>query len=657
MLKSRDNLVLLIAGGLLFLFSGMLFFVYYELGTGLSFFPYALMPVLLFLVLITLRSFSSDALLYTFIGILALGYVIWTPYYSPIDEEAHFDYILHIVNEGKLPTLFDQINVERLKELNGAGFSGNDFQYEAVHPPLYYLISALIILPFKGHIELSFVVLRLFGVVLILGSLFFVIKAYGEMVRKKLVQDNKILFYSIVITLFVNPGFMTRMITLSNEQLVVFLATILFYMIIKFNINSMTIRQLMALSVLTSATVLTKFTSIFILGVVFMGLVIYRKWRYALCYLLIFLIIMSPWLIYNYSLYGAFTGTSLHVQFVHSILNPNHLHLGFDYIFESISRLLSTFWNPQEVSSILIDPSYFLMTLLNTVLVGSIAFGVWKNIDFKILLKKDFVKSINALVAIFTLSIILNVLVLAYGTYTQSVDVMLGRYLYINILPLSFLLFYFITKMFNARYQIKVASIMLFLSCCLAVNTISILFQNQGNMINKLINNHLEQELTFDNFQDKKYSKILNVQDMGDLPSKIGKSAMESDWEDALKLPVSQINSISYDKDRTSINITGNDPFIVFDADKRTLQENYNSLVFTLLGEDLSNMRIQLFWDNGGGFSELNSIWLDASEKGTYIIPLGDSDDFIHDQNISRIRMDFENYNAEMFELDGIYLK
>lgn len=658
MLKSRGNLVLLITGGLLFLFCGVSLFIYYDLGIGFDFFQNLLFSFLLFCILITLIRFSSNVVLYSFISLLAIGYVIITPYYSPIDEGAHFDYILHIINEGKLPTLFDQINVQRLMELNGAGaLSGNTPQYEAVHPPLYYIISALIILPFKGHIELSFVILRLFGVVLILGSLFFVIKAYAEMVKKKLIQENKILFYSIVIALFVSPGFMTRMITLSNEQLVVFLTTLLFYMIIKINIQTMTRTHLILLSILSAATVLTKFTSIFILGVIFIYFVIYRKWRHALFYLIIFFIIMSPWLIYNYVLYGAFTGTSLHVQFVLSIVNPDHLHLGFVYIFESISRFLSTFWNPQEVSSILIDPFYFFMTLLNTILVGSIIIGVWKNINFRILLKKDSVNGINALVAIFTLSIVLNVLVLAYGTYTQSVDVMLGRYFYINILPLSILLFYFITKVIDVRYQIKVGSVVLFLSCCLAANTISILFQNQGNMINKFINNHLEQELTFDNFQDEKYSKILNVQDMGALPSRIGKSAIRSEWEDAAKLPVSQFNSIEYDKNRKSIKIIGNDPFIVFDTDTRTLQKKYNSLLFTLHGENLSNMRIQLFWDNGGGFSESNSIWLDASDKGTYVLPISGSDDFIHDENISRIRIDFENYNAEMFELDGIYVK
>ena len=57
--------------------------------------------------------------LYPLVVIYGIVFIITTPYFSPIDEGAHYDYIRHIMDYRKLPTLYDMINTDALARVAG----------------------------------------------------------------------------------------------------------------------------------------------------------------------------------------------------------------------------------------------------------------------------------------------------------------------------------------------------------------------------------------------------------------------------------------------------------------------------------------------------------------------------------------------------------
>jgi hypothetical protein len=111
--------------------------------------------------------------------------------FSPIDEQAHFDYVERLYSHG-LPAVGDPLMESTLKEIacrgtalpgivtppcNSATFTAKDFpgegfQYEAQQPPLYYAVAAPIAKVMEKVMGLGSVgSARLIGVLLLIGGL------------------------------------------------------------------------------------------------------------------------------------------------------------------------------------------------------------------------------------------------------------------------------------------------------------------------------------------------------------------------------------------------------------------------------------------------------------------------------------------------------
>ena len=111
--------------------------------------------------------------------------------FSPIDEQAHFDYVERLYSHG-LPAVGDPLMESTLKEIACRGtalpgivtppcdsatftakdFPGEGFQYEAQQPPLYYAVAAPIAKVMEKVVGLGTVgSARLIGVLLLIGGL------------------------------------------------------------------------------------------------------------------------------------------------------------------------------------------------------------------------------------------------------------------------------------------------------------------------------------------------------------------------------------------------------------------------------------------------------------------------------------------------------
>lgn len=619
---------------------------------------YVILGILFFLVTIFIFKFYSDMLICSIVGFLGIGYVFLTPYYSPIDEGAHFDYILHIVNQHSLPTLYDSINSEKLLTLPGVtSVPGDQVQYEAVHPPVYYFLAAMLIMPFNNDLVMSFVILRLFGVILAVLSVLFFLKAYKVLVEKNIIQESKesrIVFLVAGSIVFLSPGFLTRMATLSNESLVVLLATVLFYMLLKFDFHKINGKEVLMLGIISTLMVLTKFTSLFFIGIVFVVLVLYKKWKYLPLYLGTFVIGMLPWWIYNLTLYKSVTGTALHVEFVQSLVNPSMTHFDFIYILGTISRFMGTIWNPQEIIGSLIDPFAFIVSILNVMLVGAFFFVLIKTTSMRKIRGLDNSERKKEVVLVISfLSILFNVMILIYGTFTQNVDIMLGRYLYINLISTALILYFFIVSFINSKYWVYVAFVLIFIICILNSNFLHTALKDSNNMISKYINEYLERDLSLENYSEPKYKELLNQKDLEGIPFKLGEEVGHAIINDFKEIKFNAFHELDYDNQ--VITLDGTDPYIIYDLDSRNGYPSEYNLLLSLDDIHSKNGNIQVFWDYGFGFSEEDSVMLKADWNGNYLIPVGRNEKWNNNNEVLRVRIDFNSFNDASFKFNALY--
>jgi len=421
---------------------------------------YVVTLLIVFIVLLLYYLFRFKAI-YFIIFFAGALYIFLNGYFAPIDEESHFAYVHHIVKNHNLPTLYVRVSDEILSM--GGKLSSTPSKedaaeiYEAFQPPLYYLLASILMILTPGKIVVKFYVLRFLGLLCVLVSIYLFKKTYQLLKEKGIVKGDDFLFFSIVSLFTLTPGFLLRMTTLSNLHLLIPLACLFFYVLIKLSfLEVLKFRDVVLLSLLSDALILTQFTSIFIPIVIVVFFIIKRQSKNLLTYFILVFVIISPWFIYNLHQYGYLTANTMAKGMQQHIINPNYDKYDLFFIFNGLPYLFATFWNPQE--AMLNPPVIMTLNFISVCIIFIILYFIYYLIRN---LNKLCNASFKNIVFIITFTILLNFGLLFYITITQSWSVLLGRYLYISIGLFIFFVYLFIEKNVE-RYRKTVPLLFLF---------------------------------------------------------------------------------------------------------------------------------------------------------------------------------------------------
>ncbi|CAI3593349.1 hypothetical protein [Clostridium neonatale] len=406
--------------------------------------------------------------------------ILMTYRYSPIDEAAHFDYINYIIDNHKLPTLHGSLDADTLSSVFTQNIPGNVMNHEAVQPPLYYLIMAMLTFWVKNY-TLRLYIIRFLGILSLIVAYLLTCKTI------KLLEENKFLEISntklniIFFLVIFNPGTIIRMSYISNEHLAVLLSCIFIYLIVKLIIYGVYGKLFWKSCLTLILLMLTKNTTIFLLGILIIVLIYYKKIKEIFLCVGIIGLSLTPWFIFNIVNYGKLTGMSEHVKFVIQIVNPQNMPIE---IPESIASVFNTYFVQEyglDGIGVMLLHSLSLFLLFICVKTSICAIKniiiILKN-NFKFTYDIEERKMIINIIMI--MSIVFNILVLVMGSISTKVNVIIGRYLYISFIPLVYVILIYINK-WKTRY-IKYVCILisLFLSISYLSTFVYIFDSNQG---------------------------------------------------------------------------------------------------------------------------------------------------------------------------------
>lgn len=222
--------------------------------------------------------------------------------YSVIDESAHADIVRYIINNRfHFPRVYDN--------------------YEAVQGPVYYYASALLC----GWLPSQYIYLgvRVFGLVLLALFALFTKKTLDTLQRAGIIHVSEKLIHVFLLAFLFNPNVLIRLTRVSNEIMACFMASATIYTFTKIMTEGYDRRKLIGLTVLCALSFLTKSTCVVLFGLVFLVCLYYKKWAVFVKQAALYLLILAPWFINNYRIYGALTGMKAHQDIVMQTLNPN----------------------------------------------------------------------------------------------------------------------------------------------------------------------------------------------------------------------------------------------------------------------------------------------------------------------------------------------
>ena len=427
---------------------------------------YIFVLILFLLSVLGYKAFKLDSI-YLFIISFGLIAIFAIPYFSPIDEGAHFEYIHAINQEKTLPLINTTMDTDYLHSLTDKNVPGEGtIRYEAFQPPLYYLIATAIMSLPPDSVQVDFFSLRFLGLISMVVTYVFLKKTYLLLTHANVLKRRDKLFYSLSFLLTISPSFVTRMITLSNEHLAVLLCSILSYLTFKIFINrKFNINMTTLLSILTGAALLTKITTFFIPLIITFVFIINKQNKHALFYVFLLAMIFSPWIGYNLYHYNSLTASYEHINFVLQIVNPANTSKGLIYALDAIPQFLNSIFLPQEYLS----PDYplvqYITSFLSIIILFSILICMY--LITKLILKR---KSIVKLYFLFLFPILSNIAFLVISTKLTKVDVLIGRYLYINLIQLVLVIYITLEWLFKKVHKKTILPyIISFFACFLIV--------------------------------------------------------------------------------------------------------------------------------------------------------------------------------------------
>lgn len=222
--------------------------------------------------------------------------------YSAIDEAAHTQIIQYLLTHRfRFPLVSEN--------------------YEAVQGPIYYYIVALLSCWLPR--SLAYMGGRVFGIACLLLFALLSRKTVEVLKKAQVLRISSRLENTLWLLFFTNPLLLIRFTRASNEALVpVFVAAVV-YLLTQVILGSFDSWKIWLATVFCALAFLTKATSVFVFGLVFLACAYHKKWLMFLWQTLLYLALLAPWFISNYQTYGALTGMQGHLDFVLPIVNPD----------------------------------------------------------------------------------------------------------------------------------------------------------------------------------------------------------------------------------------------------------------------------------------------------------------------------------------------
>lgn len=386
------------------------------------------------------------------------------PIFSPIDERSHFNYIEYLSTKYKIPILDkdpvswqsialdtktypkrpDWKPTDRIKEFGMT-------IYEGFQPPLAYLISTPFFFLGGSNYYNKVYLIRIFNFSLLVLTILIAYRTF-----KKL----KLPTYSL-IALATLPGLILRSATISNASTEIFLSSLIFYLLLFWlKPEKIETKKIIIIGLLIGATALTKLTALYLLPASLLYLLfLYKKIDYRLIYILIVpLVLLAPWLLWNHHQFGSFTANSIAQQMQAPIIYANG-HFNGMYFLNNLDNFFNRAFFIAEDQG-LFWYNYSIIRFLNIYLCSifsiSVIFFIVKLISLT--LKKKF-NSENSPFLLASLFFLGNLAICFYIGITWTYPV--GRYLYPTILPLFICLTYFSRELFKREQWIYLPLIVL----------------------------------------------------------------------------------------------------------------------------------------------------------------------------------------------------
>lgn len=301
------------------------------------------------------------------------------PYFSPIDEAAHYSYIQQIAEHGTLPVLgktdtslqalaIERHTYPRLIPLSAQpGLS--KLSYEAFQPPLYYIAAAPAFLVTSDYVDKIYAV-RLFDVLLLLATV-----ALAGRLARVVLKDRWLLGWSMIMVFLALPGVVVRFVFISNLALAVPLA-LLFVSELWVAWQRHSGRRLAVAGGILGLCVLTELELVALIPVFVLVVAVeaHRRWSRGTWHLLLVsmavpFVVMAPWFVFNQVTYHMLTAGPLAIAEQASTVNPHHLHYSIGQLPNTTATLLDPVLPVEWGTSLASQPALAYLDQLLAVLV------------------------------------------------------------------------------------------------------------------------------------------------------------------------------------------------------------------------------------------------------------------------------------------------
>lgn len=259
---------------------------------------YLVLALLVLFIALLIRDYPVSAWLFLFCAGLVL--VFADTAYSVIDERAHTNLIQHITQHIIFPSLYQN--------------------YEAVQGPVYYYAAALL----TGWLPAEYICTagRIFGLVCLALFGWITGKTIRLVADAGAVRAPRSLLNTCWLLFVMNPHILIRFSRVSNEALMAVFVSGAVFLAARLILGAFDARSLTACTVLCAVAFLTKSTSVFVFGLVFLVCAYHKKWKAFGLQLLLYFLLIAPWFATNLIRYHHLTGMQLHLAHVLPTVNP-----------------------------------------------------------------------------------------------------------------------------------------------------------------------------------------------------------------------------------------------------------------------------------------------------------------------------------------------